>query len=262
VEALVRWQHPTKGLLYPDEFIPVAEQSGLIRPLTIEVLRSSLHQCRLWWDMGLDVAVAVNLSASNLLDSELPAQVSTLLANAALPPRALQLEITETTLMLDRVRSAQVLGALRRLGIQIAVDDYGTGYSSLAYLREFPVDELKLDKSFVVHLDEDPLAAAIVRSTIDLAHSLGLLIVVEGVETATALEQLTTYGCDIAQGYHIARPQPGDTLTGWLLGNRGDLVLPAADGRTGHRGGEPGYPGYPGHLDFTGHTDYTGAGRA
>jgi diguanylate cyclase (GGDEF)-like protein len=225
VEALVRWQHPTRGLVYPDEFIPAAEQSGLIRPLTIEVLKRSLRQCRLWWDMGLDVAVAVNLSASNLLDIELPAQVGMLLADANLPARALMLEITETTLMLDHLRSAEVLSALRRLGVRIAVDDYGTGYSSLAYLREFPVDELKLDKSFVVHLDEDPLAAAIVRSTIDLAHSLGLLIVVEGVETAKALEQVTIYGCDLAQGYHITPPQPGEALTEWLLGHRGQAAL-------------------------------------
>jgi len=229
VEALARWQHPTRGLLYPDEFIPVAEQSGLIRPLTLEVLELSLRQCRLWWDMGLEVAVAVNLSASNLLDSQLPAQVSTLLRDACLPSRALYLEITETTLMLDHIRSAEVLGALRRLGVRIAVDDYGTGYSSLAYLREFPVDELKLDRSFVVHLDEDPTAAAIVQSTIDLAHALGLLIVVEGVETEKALRQLIVYGCDLAQGYHITPPKPAGALTGWLLEHRGALdLLPAA----------------------------------
>jgi diguanylate cyclase (GGDEF)-like protein len=226
VEALVRWQHPTKGLLYPDEFISVAEQSGLIRPLAIEVLKLSLQQCRQWWDMGMELAVAVNLSASNLLDSQLPEQVGELLAGAGLPARALHLEITETTLMLDRIRSAEVLGLLRQLGVRIAVDDYGTGYSSLAYLREFPVDELKLDKSFVVNLDEDPLSAAIVRSTIDLAHSLGLLIVVEGVESAKALEQLRVYGCDLAQGYHITPPKPGDVLTEWLVGRRAANALP------------------------------------
>ncbi len=229
VEALARWQHPTRGLLYPDDFIPAAEQSGLIRPLTLEVLELALRQCRLWWDIGLQIAVAVNLSASNLLDSQLPAQVAALLQHTGLPPEALYLEITETTLMLDHIRSAEVLGALRRLGVRIAVDDYGTGYCSLAYLREFPVDELKLDKSFVVHLAEDPIAAAIVKSTIDLAHALGLLIVVEGVETEDALRQLVRYGCDLAQGYHIARPKPGAELTGWLLERRGEAdLLPAA----------------------------------
>jgi diguanylate cyclase (GGDEF)-like protein len=232
VESLVRWQHPTRGLLYPDEFIPVAEQSGLIRPLTLEVLRQSLRQCRRWWDMGLEIAIAVNLSASNLLDSQLPSQVDEALRSAGLPPRCLYLEITETTLMLDHVRSAEVLGALRDLGVRIAVDDYGTGYSSLAYLREFPVDELKLDKSFVVHLDEDPMAAAIVQSTIDLAHALGLLIVVEGVETGQALQQLVEYRCDLAQGYHITPPKPGDVLTEWLLDHRDEArLLPEAADR-------------------------------
>jgi EAL domain-containing protein (putative c-di-GMP-specific phosphodiesterase class I) len=222
VEALVRWEHPIRGLLYPDEFIPVAEQSGLIRPLTLEVLGLALHQCRAWWDMDLELSMAVNLSASNLLDSQLPGQVDEALRDAELPPRALVLEITETTLMLDHVRSAQVLSQLRSLGVRIAVDDYGTGYSSLAYLRELPVDELKLDKSFIVNLDEDPIAAAIVQSTIDLAHALGLLIVVEGVETETALRQLIDYRCDLAQGYHIARPKEADVLTEWLVRHRRD----------------------------------------
>jgi EAL domain-containing protein (putative c-di-GMP-specific phosphodiesterase class I) len=231
VEALVRWQHPTRGLLYPDEFIPVAEQSGLIRGLTLEVLQLSLRQCRLWRDMGLELTIAVNLSASNLLDSELPAQVDAALQDAGLASSALYLEITETTLMLDHIRSAEVLRALRRLGVRIAVDDYGTGYSSLAYLREFPVDELKLDKSFVAHLDEDPTAAAIVQSTINLAHSLGLLIVVEGVETAKALQQLIEYNCDLAQGYHITPPKPGPMLTEWLLEHRDHARPPNAANR-------------------------------
>jgi diguanylate cyclase (GGDEF)-like protein len=231
VEALVRWQHPTRGLLYPDEFIPVAEQSGLIRGLTLEVLQLSLRQCRLWRDMGLELTIAVNLSASNLLDSELPAQVGAALQDVGLASSALYLEITETTLMLDHIRSAEVLRALRRLGVRISVDDYGTGYSSLAYLREFPVDELKLDKSFVAHLDEDPTAAAIVQSTINLAHSLGLLIVVEGVETAKALQQLIEYNCDLAQGYHITPPKPGPMLTEWLLEHRDQVRPPDAANR-------------------------------
>ena len=236
VEALVRWQHPSRGLLYPDEFIPVAEQSGLIRPLTLEVLRLALRQCRDWWDMNLEIATAVNLSASNLLDSQLPGQVDEALRDAGLPARALILEITETTLMLDHVRSAQVLGQLRGLGVRIAVDDYGTGYSSLAYLREFPVDELKLDKSFVVHLDEDPIAAAIVQSTVDLAHALGLLIVVEGVETETALRQLVEYRCDLAQGYHIARPRGGHPVTEWLLDRCRETRLPESPHLDADRG--------------------------
>ena len=216
VEALVRWQHPERGLLFPDSFLEVAERAGLMRRLTLTVLGEALRQCRAWWDAGLRVSVAVNLSPSNLLDVELPDLVDGLLASFGLPPSALELEITETVLMLDRVRSAAVLSTLRDLGVRIAVDDYGTGYSSLAYLRELPVDELKLDKSFVMHLDADPLAAAIVRSTVGLAHSLGLRMVAEGVETASALETLRRYGCDVAQGYHLGRPQPAEQLTASL----------------------------------------------
>lgn len=231
VEALVRWQHPTRGLLHPDAFVPFAEHAGLMRAITLEVLGQSLQQCRRCWDAGFEVSVAVNLSASNLLDSGFPGHVVARLASYGLPPRALGLEITETTLMLDRVRSAAVLGELRKLGVRIAVDDYGTGYSSLSYLRELPVDELKLDKSFVTNLDEDPLAAAIVQSTVGLAHSLGLLIVVEGVENAAALQQLKDFGCDLAQGYYLGGPQPAEELIGWL--RRHDARRLAATARPG-----------------------------
>ncbi len=213
VEALVRWEHPTRGLLQPDVFLPLAEHTGLMRTLTLEVLELALGQCRRWWNVGLEIGVAVNLSASNLLDKGLPAKVADLLAANGVPARALELEITETTLMLDRIRTAAVLDSLRDMGIRIAVDDYGTGYSSLAYLRELPVDILKLDKSFVMHLDSDPGAAAIVQSTIGLAHSLGLRIVVEGVESETAMRRLTDYGCDFAQGYYLGSPQPAEELT-------------------------------------------------
>lgn len=236
VEALVRWQHPRRGLLQPDAFVPLAEQAGLMHPLTLEVLGLALSQCRRWWDLGLKVSVAVNLSASNLLDGGFPARVGDLLAAHGLPPRALELEITETTLMIDRVRSAAVLGELRKLGVRIAVDDYGTGYSSLAYLRELPVDELKLDKSFVMHLDEDPLAVAIVHSTVGLAHSLGLLIVVEGVESETAMRQLRDFGCDFAQGHHLGGPQPTEQITDLLRRHNGQRPAyeQTAPVRTGH----------------------------
>jgi diguanylate cyclase len=213
VEALVRWRHPTRGLLSPEEFVPLAEQTGLMRALTIEVLDIALAQCRRWRDDGLDVGVAVNLSASDLLDRTFPDQVRSLLATHGLPATALELEITETTLMRDLVRPAEILAELRELGIRIAVDDYGTGYSSLAYLRELPVDVLKLDKSFIRHLDTDRLATEIVRSTVGLAHALGLRIVVEGVETASAMRQLEDFGCDYAQGYFLGNPQPADRVT-------------------------------------------------
>ncbi|WP_369812865.1 putative bifunctional diguanylate cyclase/phosphodiesterase [Frankia sp. R43] len=221
VEALVRWRHPTRGLLAPDAFVPLAEQAGLMRKLTIEVLELALAQCRRWRDGGVDMTVAVNLAASDLLDRAFPEQVRGLLQQYGLPPSALEVEITETTLMRDLVRSAAVLDELRELGVKIAVDDYGTGYSSLAYLQELPVDILKLDKSFVTRLEDGSerrrqKAEAIVRSTIGLAHALGLRIVVEGVDSASVLAKLRSYGCDLAQGYFLGQPRPATELTATL----------------------------------------------
>ena len=216
VEALVRWAHPTHGLLYPDTFLPLAEQTGLMRQLTLVVLQTALQQGQAWRQAGLDLPVAVNLSVANLLDAHLARQVGDLLAGLRLPARTLELELTEDTLMADPVRSKQTLADLRALGLRLAVDDYGTGYSSLAYLQELAIDELKLDKSFVMRMTQDRGAAAIVRTTIDLAHSLGLTMVAEGVENETALSELARLGCDVAQGYHISRPLPAEQLTGWL----------------------------------------------
>jgi diguanylate cyclase (GGDEF)-like protein len=216
VEALVRWQHPTRGLLPPDAFVPLAEHSGLIRPMTREVLDLSMLQCRAWWDAGLRITVAVNLSASSLLDATFPDQVRQVITRHGLPPTALELEVTETTLMLDRVRSALVLSELRELGVRIAVDDYGTGYSSLAYLRDLPVDVLKLDKVFVHGLETDSVARAIVRHTVALAHALGLRVVAEGVERPGTLDRLRQLGCDYAQGFLLGYPEPAELLTGKL----------------------------------------------
>jgi len=216
VEALVRWRHPGQGLLYPDTFLPLAEQTGLMRALTSTVLHTALEQAQAWRQTGLDVSVAVNLSVANLIDTHLPVEVGNLLVTFGLPASALELEITESTLMVDAERSREVLDALRALGVRIAVDDYGTGYSSLAYLQQLAIDELKLDKSFILPMLEDPGAAAIVRTTIDLAHSLGLRLVAEGVETEAHLRELARLGCDLAQGYHLSRPLPADDLTPWL----------------------------------------------
>ena len=216
VEALVRWQHPTQGLLYPDTFLPLAEQTRLMRSLTSVVLQTALQQVAAWRQEGLDLSVAVNLSVANLLDAHLPLEVARLLAAFGLPPTTLEVEITEGTLMVDRVRSKEVLDALRGLGVRIAVDDYGTGYSSLAYLRELAVDELKLDKSFVIPMLSDDGAAAIVQSTVELAHALGLRMVAEGVESEAHLRELARLGCDVAQGYHISRPVTAEQLGAWL----------------------------------------------
>jgi diguanylate cyclase (GGDEF)-like protein len=219
VEALVRWQHATRGLLYPDSFLPLAEDSGLMRELTLAVLEQSLDQVKEWHDAGRDLTVAVNLSASSLVDSELPGQIWKILFDRQLPATALELEITEDFLMGDRERARAILSQLRRLGIRVAVDDFGTGYSSLAYLRELPIDELKLDRSFVSPMSEDPRAAAIVRSTIELAHSLGMTLVAEGVEDEATAAQLARSGCDEAQGFFFSKALPPRELESWIDGH-------------------------------------------
>jgi diguanylate cyclase len=216
VEALVRWQHPERGLLAPDTFLPLAEQASLMRPLTLAVLHIALRDASRWRRAGHDVSVAVNLSVTNLLDVELASDVAALLYEHQLPASALILEITETVLMTDSTRAKTVVDALHALGVGLSVDDYGTGYSSLAYLQDLAIDELKLDRSFIMRLAEDPRTAAIVRSTVDLAHSLGLRIVAEGVEDAGTVEVLHRYGCDIIQGFFYSRPMPVAELTAWL----------------------------------------------
>jgi diguanylate cyclase (GGDEF)-like protein len=216
LEALVRWQHPDRGLLYPDVFLPLAEQAGLMRRLALRVLERSLRDLQEWRAAGHDLSVAVNLSVSNLQDVALPEQVEMLLEAFSVPPEALTLEITEDVLMADAARSQQVMAGLRRLGVRLSIDDYGTGYSSLSYLRALPVDELKLDRSFVGSLTSDERSAAIVRSTLQLSRDLGMTMVVEGVEDAATLRSLRVWGCDIAQGYHIARPMPGADVVPWL----------------------------------------------
>jgi diguanylate cyclase len=218
VEALVRWDHPTRGLLYPDAFLQLAEDSGLMRDLTTAVLEQSLDQVRHWRSQGRLLSVAVNLSASSLVDLELPDRVRLLLLNRGLPASALELEITEDFLMGDRERAREILTQLRGLGIRVAVDDFGTGYSSLSYLRELPIDELKLDRSFVSPMADDPKAAAIVTSTIGLAHSLGMTLVAEGVEDEATAGHLAMSGCDESQGYFFSRPLPAADLETWLDG--------------------------------------------
>lgn len=229
VEALVRWQHPVRGLLYPVAFLDRAEEAGLMPALTDVVLARALDQARTWWLAGRRLQVAVNLSASMLLDSDLPSQVARALADRELPAGALRLEITEEVLMSDRARARAVLTDLRRTGIGISVDDFGTGYSSLAYLRDLPIDELKLDRSFVAPMARDERAAALVASIVALAHSLGLSIVAEGVEDEATRAMLARLGCDQAQGYHLSRPVDAERLDTWLAARSG--ALPRSVGR-------------------------------
>jgi diguanylate cyclase len=222
VEALVRWDHPTRGLLYPDGFLDLVEEAGLMRTMTRVVLQIALDQAALWHADGRGLTIAVNLSASSLVDTDLPDEVAAMLAARDLPPSVLQLEITEEFLMADRDRARDILTRLRSHGVQISIDDFGTGYSSLSYLRDLPVDELKLDRSFIFPMADDARAAALVASTIALAHSLDLRMVAEGVENNTAYAELERLGCDQAQGYYMSRPVPAVELEHWLSTWRGD----------------------------------------
>jgi diguanylate cyclase len=233
VEALVRWRHPARGLLLPDAFLPLVEDSGLMRDLTDAVLELSLDQVRVWRDAGRTLSVAVNLSASSLVDADLPQRVWAALCARQLPADALELEITEDFLMADRERARAILTELRRHGIRVAVDDYGTGYSSLAYLRELPIDELKLDRSFVQPMADDPRAAAIVRSTIDLAHALGMTMVAEGVEDADTASQLALSSCDQVQGFFFSKALPAAELENWMDTRDHDALLTTSATSTG-----------------------------
>jgi diguanylate cyclase (GGDEF)-like protein len=216
VEALVRWNHPTRGLLFPAEFLEVAEHGGLMRTLTRVVLDLALDQVVLWRDQGRTLTVAVNLSSRSLADYHLATTVARMLSARDLPGSALMLEVTEEFLLVDHDRARNILLRLRAAGVLIAVDDFGTGYSSLAYLRDLPIDELKLDQSFVIPMLDDDRASALVASSIHLGHSLGLRIVAEGVESAEVLDRLVSFDCDVAQGYHLSRPVPAGALERWL----------------------------------------------
>jgi diguanylate cyclase (GGDEF)-like protein len=216
VEALVRWNHPRRGLLAPAEFIPVAEHTGLIKEVTLYVLRQALQQLRLWEAEGLELTVAVNLSARDLLDFDLPQVIGKLLADNGVPATGLELEITETVLLSDPMRARAILSRLSAMGVKLAIDDFGTGYSSLAYLKRLPVSEIKIDRSFVTNMNTDRSDAAIVRSTIDLGRNLGLTVVAEGVETEADWAQLKALNCTFAQGYHLSRPIPAGEIAGWV----------------------------------------------
>ena len=214
VEALVRWLHPERGLLTPDMFVPLAEQSGLIGPLTRCVLESVADQCYEWHQSGVDVAVAVNVSIHNLQDPEFSADLHKIISTRKMFPKWLRLEITETTIMTDAPESA--IAHLTEMGIPLSIDDFGTGYSSLVRVKKLPIDEIKIDKSFIVNVTSDASDQVIVKSIIDLAHSLEKQVVAEGVETEEAWQWLVSAGCDAAQGYLIARPMPADDFGKWL----------------------------------------------
>jgi diguanylate cyclase (GGDEF)-like protein len=216
VEALARWHHPERGLLSPDEFIPLAERSNLLRPMTLYLIDTALRQANAWRSKGLEISVAVNLSMQNMLDLRLPNDLARLLTSWRLPAGSLELEITESTIMADHRRATTILSRLSKMGVRLSIDDFGTGYSSLAYLQELPVDAIKIDKSFVMEMHEDAGNATIVQSTVDLGHNLGLEVVAEGVETVESYNTLAQLGCDYAQGYFLSKPLSPEKMSIWL----------------------------------------------
>ncbi|HEX9711680.1 MAG TPA: EAL domain-containing protein [Actinomycetota bacterium] len=217
VEALCRWRHPRQGAIGPDVFIPIAENTGLVKPLTGWVLAESFEAYRWWRERGLDVPVSVNLSARMLRDDRLPDQIAGMLRGWNIPASALVLEITEGSLLEDPEQAIRILGALDALGVRLSIDDFGTGYSSLGYLKRLPVRELKVDRSFVLGMLEDEGDAVIVRSTVELGRNLGLEVVAEGVASEEAAQTLRGLGCHVLQGYHIAKPLTRDALLSWAM---------------------------------------------
>jgi EAL domain-containing protein (putative c-di-GMP-specific phosphodiesterase class I) len=215
VEALVRWDHPTRGLLMPARFIPAAENTGLILPLTQQVVDSALGAVGTWRAEGLAVRVAVNVTARHIANLDLPNQIDAALTAHGLPGDVLILEVTESCLMSDPSRTKTVLNRLHAMGVGLSIDDFGTGYSSFAHLRDLAVDEIKIDRSFVAGSANSAANAAIVKSAIDLGHNLGLQVVAEGVESHSCLEMLTAMGCDVVQGYFLGRPMPAHDLLAW-----------------------------------------------
>lgn len=218
VEALLRWNHPDRGVIQPDHFLPFAERTGLIHPITEWVLDTALAQCRLWRQAGYPLRVAVNVSARSFQERSIVPKLERAMAdcNSCVRPEFLAIEITENTLMGDIESGARMLRQLEDLGVTIAVDDFGTGYSSLAYLKKLPIRSIKVDKSFVQNMASDESDAAIVKSTVDLAHNLGCEVVAEGVENAEVLELLTALGCDHAQGFHIGKPMEVSDFQAWM----------------------------------------------
>ena len=216
LEALVRWNHPRDGLLMPGAFVPQAENSSIIQPLTDWIIESAIRQCRTWHQQGLDIEVAINVSARNLMDPDLPERVAELLRSLEFPAHYIEFEVTESAIIADPERAYQTLSSLHALGIKISIDDFGTGYTSMGHLKRLPVSSLKIDRSFVSNMESDENDALIVNTVAGLAHDLGMTVVAEGVEDGETLLTLKVIRCDFAQGFHICRPLPVENITEWL----------------------------------------------
>jgi EAL domain-containing protein (putative c-di-GMP-specific phosphodiesterase class I) len=212
----VRWNHPKHGFISPDEFIPMAERTRMIKHLTLWALKQTFKQCAAWHRQGLKLTVSVNLSARDLHDPELPDIVAGVAASCGVNPAWMMLEITESSIMTDPERSLEIIQRLHEMGYKLSIDDFGTGYSSLAYLKKMPLTELKIDKSFVSDVMVSENDAVIVKATINLAHNLGLQVTAEGVESVQIMDLLARYECDLAQGYYFSKPIALDTFNEWL----------------------------------------------
>jgi EAL domain-containing protein (putative c-di-GMP-specific phosphodiesterase class I) len=215
-EALVRWLHPARGLIPPDQFIPLIEPTELIQPLTQWMLEAAIRQCCEWRQKGLMIPLAVNLSTRNLLETDLPETINRLLQTWGSITPCIGLEITESSIMADPAASLHVLDQLHQMGCQLFVDDFGTGYSNLSYLMKLPFDVIKIDHSFTMYMIEDPHAAAIVKSTIEMAHNMRMKVIAEGTASKEIWEALADLDCDEAQGEYISMPMPAEDFSGWL----------------------------------------------
>jgi predicted signal transduction protein with EAL and GGDEF domain len=229
-EALLRWRHPTRGMVTPIEFVPFAEQTGYIREITKWVMQRAIVQCAAWREEGLAMNVSINLSARDLMDAELPERFVALLERCDCAGPWITLEITESAILDDPGHAIENLGRLHALGCKVSIDDYGTGYSSLAYLRRLPLHELKIDKTFITGMARDAIDGVIVRSTIELAHNMGLVVVAEGVEDEATLDHLRALGCDAVQGYFLSRPMAATELVAWVRGSAWTRATPGAPG--------------------------------
>jgi diguanylate cyclase (GGDEF)-like protein len=247
-EALIRWEHPTLGLVPPDEFIPLVEKTVLLRPLTHYVIDTVLKQWREWADMGIRLPLAINLSPRSLLDVQLPEQVSEMLRRWSVPPAFLRMELTEGFLLADSGRSIGVLDALSAVGVGLSIDDFGTGYSSLSHLKRLPIEEIKIDRSFVMQMHVDANDFMIVRATVDLGRNLGLRTVAEGVEDLATFDRLAEFGCDEAQGYYISRPVSAVEFTRWLSVRNLDSEPAIGSRSESQRAQDDDEPGKPGQL--------------
>ncbi|OZA07252.1 MAG: hypothetical protein B7X97_09610 [Methylotenera sp. 17-45-7] len=215
-EALIRWAHPSKGMIYPDQFIPFAEQSGLIREISLWMIAEAARTQAIWLLNHINIPIAVNISARDLIDSDLANKITTILNTHNIKSNSITLEVTESSIMDDPQRAKLTLLSLANIDMKLSIDDFGTGYSSLSYLKELPVSELKIDKSFVMHMQQNENDRIIVNSTIELAHNMGLKVVAEGIENLDTWGLLDEMGCDYGQGYYMTKPIPVTDFNSWL----------------------------------------------